>query len=107
MLLLMLDDFWRATVDGAMADSEMAMSEQAQIINDLVRVVIGAIVDFPEQIETVIVESGSTVVVELTVAREDIGKVIGRQGAMARSLRTILSNAATKLQRRSVLHIIE
>ncbi len=56
---------------------------------------------------SLMVESGSTIVVELTVAREDIGKVIGRQGSMARSLRTILSNAATKYQRRSVLQIIE
>ncbi len=90
-----------------MSGSERSLSEAAQTLDELVQVVVGAIVDYPETISTVVVESGSTIVVELTVAREDIGKVIGRQGAMARSLRTIMSNAATKLHRRSVLQIIE
>ncbi len=85
----------------------MQLSDEGRVINDLVMVVVGAIVDVPEEVSTLVVESGSTIVIELTVAREDIGKVIGRQGSMARSLRTILSNAATKLQRRSVLQIIE
>ena len=85
----------------------MELSEQARTISELVEVITGAIVDVPDQISTVVVESGSTIVVELTVAREDIGKVIGRQGNMARALRTILSNAATKLGRRTVLQIIE
>lgn len=83
------------------------LTEAGRIINELVQTVVGSIVDYPESISTVVVESGSTIVIELTVAREDIGKVIGRQGSMARSLRTILSNAATKLHRRSVLQIIE
>jgi predicted RNA-binding protein YlqC (UPF0109 family) len=90
-----------------MSGIERVMSEEGRIIDELVRVVVGAIVDAPDKIETNLVESGSTIVIELTVAREDIGKVIGRQGSMARSLRTILSNAATKYQRRSVLQIIE
>lgn len=85
----------------------MQLSEQGQTIAELVQVVVAAIVDHPERVHTVVVESGSTIVVELTVARDDIGKVIGRQGGMARALRTILSNAATKLHRRSVLQIIE
>jgi predicted RNA-binding protein YlqC (UPF0109 family) len=85
----------------------MELSEEGQIINDLVKTVAAAIVDYPDSVSTSVVESGSTVVIELTVAREDIGKVIGRQGSMARSLRTILGNAATKLKRRSVLQIIE
>jgi predicted RNA-binding protein YlqC (UPF0109 family) len=83
------------------------LTEAAQTIDELVQAIVGEIVDYPESISTLVVESGSTIVVELTVAREDIGKVIGRQGSMARSLRTILSNAATKLSRRSVLQIIE
>lgn len=84
-----------------------SLSTEGQIIDELVTMVVGSIVDVPEAIRTVVVESGSTIVVELTVAREDIGKVIGRQGSMARSLRTIMSNASTKLKRRSVLQIIE
>ncbi len=85
----------------------MELSERGEIINNLVKTVVASIVDFPDQVSTVVVESGSTVVVELSVAREDVGKVIGRQGSMARALRTILSNAATKLNKRTVLQIIE
>jgi predicted RNA-binding protein YlqC (UPF0109 family) len=85
----------------------MELSEEGRILNDLIKIIAAAIVDYPEHISTCVVESGTTVVVELTVAREDIGKVIGRQGSMARSLRTILSNAATKHKKRFVLQIIE
>jgi len=85
----------------------MSLSPEAKIINDLIRVIAAGIVDFPEHVDTVIVESGHTIVVELTVAREDIGKVIGRQGSMARALRTIMGNASTKYNRRTVLQIIE
>jgi predicted RNA-binding protein YlqC (UPF0109 family) len=68
---------------------------------------VRAIVDAPDQVRANLVESGTTVVIELTVAREDIGKVIGREGAMAHALRTILNNAATKLRKRTVLQILE
>jgi hypothetical protein len=85
----------------------MDLSSEAKTIDDLARVIAVGIVDYPEQVETVVVESGHTIVIELSVAREDIGKVIGRQGSMARALRTILGNAATKYNRRSVLQIIE
>ena len=85
----------------------MSLSPEAKIINDLIRVIAAGIVDFPEHVDTVILESGHTIVVELTVAREDIGKVIGRQGSMARALRTIMGNASTKYNRRTVLQIIE
>ena len=85
----------------------MELSAEGRVLNDLINTIVASIVDSPLDVDTCIVESGSTVVVELTVARDDVGKVIGRQGSMARSLRTILSNAATKLNRRSVLQIIE
>jgi predicted RNA-binding protein YlqC (UPF0109 family) len=48
-----------------------------------------------------------TTVVELKVAKEDLGKVIGKQGRTAKSMRTILNAASTKLQKRSVLEIVE
>jgi len=89
------------------AGAVMTLSPEAKIINDLIRVIAAGIVDYPEHIETIVVESGHTIVIELMVAREDIGKVIGRQGSMARALRTIMSNASTKYNRRSVLQIIE
>ena len=90
-----------------MEQPQTEFSPEASIINDLILTIVTEIVDVPEEVSTMVVESGSTIVIELTVAREDIGKVIGRQGSMARALRTILSNAATKLKRRSVLQIIE
>ena len=83
------------------------LSPQGEVLEQLIRTIVGGIVDDPAAIHIVVVESGSTVVIELTVARSDIGKVIGRQGSMARALRTVLSNAATKHSRRSVLQIIE
>jgi len=53
------------------------------------------------------VEGAQTSVIELRVAKEDLGKVIGKQGRTARAMRTILSAASTKLRKRSVLEIIE
>ena len=91
------------TVD--MESQELAT--EGKILQALTELMVRAIVDAPEQVRTSLVESGATVVIELTVAREDIGKVIGREGAMARALRTILSNAATKLRKRTVLQILE
>lgn len=80
---------------------------EGHLIQELVRVVASAIVDYPDAVETHLVESPSTIVVELRVAPSDVGKMIGRQGSMADALRTIVSNAATKLQKRVVLQILE
>ena len=76
-------------------------------IKELVEFIVKAIVDYPEQVRINVFESGNTVVIELGVAKEDIGKVIGKQGNMARALRTIISNASTKLRKRAVLQILE
>ena len=53
------------------------------------------------------IEGQQTSVIELKVAKEDLGKVIGKQGRMALAMRTILSGASTKIKKRSVLEIIE
>jgi predicted RNA-binding protein YlqC (UPF0109 family) len=53
------------------------------------------------------IEGEKTSVIELSVAKEDLGKVIGKQGRTARSLRTILSAASTKNNKRAVLEILE
>lgn len=68
---------------------------------------VKAIVDREDEVRLNVVESGSTVVIEVRVAREDMGKVIGREGNMAWALRTLISNAAAKLQKRAVLQILE
>lgn len=76
-------------------------------IKQLVEIMAKALVDKPEQVEVTEVEGEQTTVVELKVAKEDLGKVIGKEGRTARALRTIMGAASTKLRRRSVLEIIE
>lgn len=79
----------------------------SDVLKILVDVMAKALVDKPEEVEVTLVEGEQTTVVELKVAKEDLGKVIGKEGRTARSLRTILSAASTKIRKRSVLEIIE
>jgi predicted RNA-binding protein YlqC (UPF0109 family) len=76
-------------------------------MKDLIRYIAQALVDHPEQVEVTEVEGNRTSVLELKVAKEDIGKVIGKQGRTARAIRTILSAGSAKLKKRTVLEIIE
>jgi predicted RNA-binding protein YlqC (UPF0109 family) len=76
-------------------------------MKELIKYIAQALVDFPEQVEVSEVEGQQTSVIELKVAKEDLGKVIGKQGRTARSIRTILSAASAKIKKRSVLEIIE
>lgn len=79
----------------------------AEGIKDLVELMARSLVDHPEQVSVQETVKDQTVVLELRVAADDIGKVIGRQGRTARSLRTILGAAGTKLRKRLVLEIVE
>jgi hypothetical protein len=76
-------------------------------MKDLISVIAKALVDFPDQVEIKEVEGDKTTVLELRVAKEDLGKVIGKQGKTARAMRTILNANATKLKKRAVLEIVE
>ena len=76
-------------------------------IKGLVEIMARALVDKPDSVEVTEVEGEQTTVLELKVAKEDLGKIIGKEGRMARALRTILGAVSTKLRRRSVLEIIE
>lgn len=76
-------------------------------MKDLIESIAKALVDKPDQVEVTEVDGEQTTVIELKVAKEDLGKVIGKQGRTARALRTILSAASTKIRKRSVLEIIE
>jgi predicted RNA-binding protein YlqC (UPF0109 family) len=76
-------------------------------MKDLIEYIAKALVDQPDQVKVSEVEGEKTSVIELTVAKEDLGKVIGKQGRTARAIRTILSAASTKIRKRSVLEIIE
>lgn len=76
-------------------------------LKDLVEFMVKSLVDFPDQVDVKEVVGEQTTVVELKVAKQDLGKVIGKQGRTARSMRTILTAASTKLHKRSVLEIVE
>ncbi len=76
-------------------------------LKDLVEFMAKSLVDSPDDVEVNAIVGEQTTVVELKVAKDDLGKVIGKQGRTARSMRTILNAASTKLQKRSVLEIVE
>jgi predicted RNA-binding protein YlqC (UPF0109 family) len=76
-------------------------------MKDLINYIAQALVDHPEQVSVNEIAGNQTSVLELTVAKEDIGKVIGKQGRTARAMRTILSAASAKLKKRTVLEIVE
>ncbi|MDQ5987250.1 MAG: hypothetical protein CSYNP_02987 [Syntrophus sp. SKADARSKE-3] len=76
-------------------------------MKDLIKYMAQALVDNPEQVEVSEIIGEQTSVIELRVAKEDLGKVIGKQGRTAKAMRTILSAASTKIRKRTVLEIIE
>ena len=76
-------------------------------MKQLISYIAQALVDHPEQVSVSEVEGNQTSVLELKVAKEDLGKVIGKQGRTARAMRTILSAASAKVKKRTVLEIIE
>ena len=74
---------------------------------ELIEYIAKSLVDVPEEVFVAEIMGEHTSVIELKVAKEDLGKVIGKQGRTARAMRTILSAASTKINKRSVLEIIE
>jgi len=76
-------------------------------MRDLIFFIAKALVDQPDQVSVEEVEGNQTSVLELKVAKEDLGKVIGKQGRTARAMRTILSAASAKIRKRTVLEIIK
>jgi predicted RNA-binding protein YlqC (UPF0109 family) len=76
-------------------------------MKDLIKCMVQALVDYPEQVEVIEVKGEHLTVLELRVAKTDIGKVIGKQGRTAQAIRTILSGASAKLKKRTVFEIVE
>lgn len=76
-------------------------------MKELVEYIVAALVDNPDQVQVKEIAGERTIVLELRVANQDLGKVIGKQGNTARAVRTILNAAATKQQMRAVLEILE
>jgi uncharacterized protein len=77
------------------------------MMKELIKYMAQALVDNPDMVEVSEIIGEQTSVLELRVAKEDLGKVIGKQGRTAKAMRTILSAASTKIRKRSVLEIIE
>ena len=76
-------------------------------MKDLIKYMAQALVDYPDEVECTEVVGEQTSVIELRVAKDDLGKVIGKQGKTAKAMRTILSAASSKIHTRAVLEIIE
>ena len=76
-------------------------------MKDLVTQIARALVDKPEEVAVAEVQGNQTSVLELRVAKEDIGKVIGKQGRIAHAMRTIVSSVSAKEKKHTVLEIMD
>ncbi len=76
-------------------------------MKELIKYIVQAMVDHPEQVEVSEVKGHRVSVLELKVAKADMGKIIGKQGRNAGAIRTILGAASAKVKKRTILEIIE
>ncbi len=76
-------------------------------MGELVEVIAKALVDNPEEVEVNEIEGTQSIIIELKVAEEDMGKVIGKQGRIAKAIRTVVKAAAIKENKRVVVEIIQ
>lgn len=76
-------------------------------MKNLIKYIAQALVDHPEEVEVFELKGATTTIIELKVAKEDIGKVIGKKGGNVTAIRTILNGASKKLKKRVVLEIVE
>jgi predicted RNA-binding protein YlqC (UPF0109 family) len=76
-------------------------------MKELIKCIAQSLVDNPDKVEVTEVIGEQTSVIELRVAKEDLGKIIGKQGRTAQSIRTILSAASAKTHKRALLEILE
>ncbi len=76
-------------------------------MKELVEYLAKALVDYPEQVDVRQVEGERSIILELRVASEDMGKVIGKQGRIAKAIRTVVNAAAVKENKRVMVEIIQ
>ena len=74
---------------------------------DLILIIAQALVDYPGQVSVNKIESNNTVIIELAVAKSDIGKVLGKEGRTANAIRSILNAMAGKTRKRLMLEIVD
>jgi predicted RNA-binding protein YlqC (UPF0109 family) len=77
------------------------------MLKDLLEYLARSLVDQPEDVRVTVTETETTIVLELSVAKEDVGKVIGKQGRIARALRTIVKASAVRDGKRVVVEIVD
>ncbi len=77
------------------------------MLRDMIEYIAKSLVDSPDEVRVTEIEGEQTSVLELKVAKEDLGKVIGKQGRTARAMRTLLGAASSKAKKRAVLEILE
>jgi predicted RNA-binding protein YlqC (UPF0109 family) len=83
------------------------MTDESSPLKELIRTIAVELVDHPDQVEVREITTENNSVIELRVAKEDIGKVIGKEGRTAQSMRTILAAVSTKLGKRAHLDIVD
>lgn len=76
-------------------------------MKELLELIAKALVDYPEEVEINEVQGEKSLILELRVAKEDMGKVIGRQGRIAKAIRTVMKASAVKENKRVVVEIIQ
>ena len=76
-------------------------------MKDLIKRIVQSLVDNPEQVEVSVVETDRILILEIRLAKVDIGKVIGKQGRTAQAIRTILNAASGKTKKRTIMEIID
>lgn len=76
-------------------------------MKDLVEVIAKALVDHPDEVVVTETENEKSIVIELKVAQEDMGKVIGKQGRIAKAIRTVVKSAASKDERKVIVEILQ
>ena len=76
-------------------------------MKELVKVIAMALVDYPNEVEVTEKETDTSIVLELKVAPDDMGKVIGKQGRIAKAIRTVVKSAATKDDKKVVVEILQ
>jgi len=75
-------------------------------MGELVKFIAQSLVDNPDQVEVKEIEGEQSIIIELRVAPEDMGKVIGKQGRIAKAIRTVVKAAATKENKRAIVEIL-
>ena len=75
-------------------------------MKDLIEVIAKALVDKPEEVKVKEIEGDKSIIIELTVAPEDMGKVIGKQGRIAKAIRTVVKSAAVKTDKKVIVEIL-